>query len=153
MDRQTLINELTNIIGDYLKAQGLELVNLIYRYEGKDLFLRILVDRPEGGISLDECARLNNEISRVLDEKDILRERYILEVSSPGIDRPLAVKSDFSRCINRNVKFFLTEPIGGRRELEGLIYKVEEASVHIDAQGRRFEIPLSKIAKAKQIIG
>lgn len=84
-----------------MKNQNLDLVDIIYRYEGRGLVLRVLVDKPEGGITLDECAGLNNEISRILDEKDMLQQRYILEVSSPGLDRPLNSKNDFLRCINK----------------------------------------------------
>lgn len=152
MDRQTIIAELTNIISDYLKSQGVDLVDLIYRYAGRDLFLGILADRPEGGISLEECSQLNNQISRILDEKDILRQRYILEVSSPGLDRPIKTKNDFSRCINRKAKFFLLESIKDKIELDGIIIKVEDDSVYIDIDGEIFEIPLAKINKAKQIL-
>lgn len=152
MDRQEIISELKDIIDNYLKDKALDLVDLMYRYEGRDLFLRILVDRPEGGISLGECANLNHEINRILDEKDILRERYILEVSSPGLDRPLVTKSDFLRCINRKVRFWLSEPINSKIEMEGSITKVDDDSVYIDIKDEAVEIPLLNIKKAKQII-
>ena len=152
MDRQEIIAELRDIIGSYIKEQGLDLVDLVYRYEGKGLFLRILVDKPEGGISLDDCAYLNNEISRILDEKNILQERYILEVASPGLDRPLTTKKDFLRCMNKKARFFLNELVEERRELEGIINSVDDEAVYIDSQGRVIKIPLSKINKAKRVI-
>lgn len=152
MDRQTLIEELKSMIQDFLKTKNLYLVDLIYRYEGKDLVLRILVDKPEGGISLDECAYLNNNIGEILDEKDIIQGRYILEVFSPGLDWPLKSKDDFLRCINRSVRFFLNELINGKLELEGTINKVGDDSVYIDIDGNTIEIPISKITKAKQIV-
>lgn len=153
MDRQEIIAELKNIIGDYLKIQGLDLVDLVYRHEGRDLILRILVDKPEGGITIGECANLNERISNLLDEKDILQTRYIIEVSSPGLDRALKTKNDFLRCINRRVRFFLNELIDGKIELEGLISKVENDSVYIEVRNELIEIPLTKINKAKQVIG
>jgi ribosome maturation factor RimP len=152
MDRQAVVTELTVIIEDYLKDQGLDFVDLIYRYEGRDLFLRILVDRPEGGVTLDECSRINREIGDILEEKDIIQAKFILEVSSPGIDRPLKTKSDFSRCINRKVRFFLGEPVNGKIEWEGLISKTEDDRVYVDVEGDIIEIPLVKINKAKQVI-
>jgi ribosome maturation factor RimP len=152
MDRQEIIAQLQNIIDDYLKIQGLHLVDLIYRHEGRDLIVRILVDRPEGGITVGECAKLNIQISNLLDEKEILQTRYILEVVSPGLDRPLKTKNDFLRCTNRRVGFFLNEPINGKIELEGLISKVENDSVYIESRSEIIEIPLTKINKAKQII-
>jgi len=152
MDRQEIIAQLQNIIGDYLKIQGLDLVDLILRHEGRDSILRILVDRPEGGITVGECAKLNILISNLLDEKDILQTRYILEVASPGLDRPLKTKNDFSRCINKRARFFLNESINGKIELEGLISKVENDSVYIESRSEIIGIPLTKINKAKQII-
>jgi len=153
MDRQEIVAELKNIIGDYLKIQGLDLMDIIYRHEGRGLVLRVLVDRPDGGITLDECSGLNIQISNLLDEKEILQTRYILEVASPGLDRPLKTKNDFSRCINRKARFFFNEPINGKIELEGVISKVENESVFIDSNNEIIEIPLTRINKAKQIIG
>jgi ribosome maturation factor RimP len=152
MDRREIIAELRDVIGSYIKEQGLDLVDLVYRYEGGGLFLRILVDKPEGGISLDDCAYINNEISRILDEKNILQERYILEVASPGLDRPLTTKKDFLRCMNKKARFFLNELVEDRRELEGIINSVDDEAVYIDSQGRVIKIPLSKINKAKRVI-
>ena len=152
MDRQTVINELSSIIGEYLKMKELDLVDFIYRYEGRDLFLRIIAEKPEGGITLDECAHLNNELGLILDEKNILQTMYILEVFSPGIDRPLKTKNDFLRCINREVKFFLNESIEGKLELDGIIQKVDAEAVYIGTKDRILAIPISKIGKAKQII-
>lgn len=152
MDRQAIAAELKNIIGEYLLSQGLELVDIIYRHEGRDLILRVLLDRPEGGITLGECARLNIQISNLLDEKDILQTRYVLEVASPGLDRPLKAKNDFLRCINKKARFFLNEPVNGKIELEGTISKVENESVFIESNNEVIEIPLTRINKAKQII-
>jgi ribosome maturation factor RimP len=152
MDRQALINELTGILSDYIKNQGLDLIDVIYRYEGRDLFLRILVDRPQGGISLDECARLNNEIGRILDEKDIMQTRFILEVSSPGVDRPLKTKKDFLRCLDREVRFYLSESIRGKIEVRGRITKVGDESLCVEIDGEIVEISLDKINTAKQAL-
>jgi len=152
MDRQEIIAELKNVIGDYLKTRRMDLVDLILRHEGRGLILRILIDRPEGGITMGECAELNNQITILLDEKDILQTRYILEVASPGLDRPLKTKNDFSRCINRRARFFLNESINGKIELEGLISKVKNGSVYIESKDGVIEIPLARINKAKQII-
>ena len=151
MDREEIILELRDVVGSYLKDQGLDLIDLIYRYEGRDLILRILVDKPQGGITLEECAQLNKQISNILDEKDILQTRYVLEVSSSGLDRWLKTKSDFRRCINRRVRFFLNEAISGKMEWEGIINKVENDAVCVDTDDKIIEIPLLKIIKAKQV--
>jgi ribosome maturation factor RimP len=152
MDKQEIIEQLSSIIGDYLKIQGLDLVDLIYRREGSDFVLRILVDKPEGGITIGECTILNKQIGNLLDEKDVLEARYVLEVASPGLDRPLKTKSDFLRCINKKARFFFNEQINSKFELEGLISKLENDMVYIDIQGETIEVPLTKINQAKQII-
>ncbi|MFH1354588.1 MAG: ribosome maturation factor RimP [Candidatus Omnitrophota bacterium] len=152
MQNTELINELRIIIEDYIKSEGKELVDFIYRYEGKNLFLSILVDNAEGGISLDECTYLNESIGRILDGKEVLGQQYILEVSSPGLDRPLVNRGDFLRCLNKKAKFFLRELINGKIEWDGVISKVEGDSVYLDINGNLLEMPLSKINKAKQII-
>lgn len=153
MDRQAIIDTLKNIIGDYLKIQQLDLVDFICRHEGRNLIVSILVDRPGGGITLDECAQINKEMSRILDEQDILKMGYVLEVSSPGLDRLLKTRDDFSRCINRRVRFFLNEAIGGKVELEGIITKIEDDLVYVDIGDKIIPIPLSKINRGKQVIG
>jgi len=152
MDRENLISEFKVFLADFVKSRNLDLIDLIHRYEGGDLFLRILIDRPEGGISLGECAGLNRELGDLLDEKNILEQRYILEVSSPGLDRPLKTENDFKRCLNKKAKFFLSGFINGKLEWDGIITKVEQVVVYVDTGSGTLEIPLDKINKAKLII-
>jgi len=153
MFREETITLLQQIVRDYLKAQGYDLVELIYRYEGGGLFLRILTDRPKGGITFGECSLLNNQIGAILDEKNLLDTKYILEVSSPGLDRPLKTKNDFLRCLNRKIRLFLAEPLNGKMEIEGKISGVAGDNLVVDLEAGITEVPLSKISKAKQVIG
>ena len=152
MDKQALFDELNTLIEQYLCGRDIQLIDLIYRYEGRNLFLRILVDRPSGGITIDECASLNRDISGLLEEKNILDRRYILEVSSPGLDRPLKTKNDFLRCINRKVRFFLAEPKDGKLEMEGVIHSVNDELVCIEREGLIIPLALDIINKAVQVI-
>jgi ribosome maturation factor RimP len=152
MRKDEIACELENIIRDHLVCLGLELVELVYRFEGRYMVLRLLVDRPEGGITIDECARLNIEISSILDEKNIIQERFSLEVSSPGLDRPLKSRNDFIRSLNRRVKFFLSAPVHGKIEIDGKITQVNEQSVSVDTAGIVSDIDFNIINKAKQII-
>ncbi len=147
-----MIIEFKSFLADFLKTRNLDLIDVIHRYEGRDLFLRILVDKPEGGISLGECALLNRALSDILDERNILEQRYILEVSSPGLDRPLKTENDFSRCLNKRVRFFLNEFINGKLEWDGIINNVSGGTVYIDVGKVTIQAPLDKINKAKQII-
>jgi len=152
MDRQEAALRLREIIGEFLENQGIELVDLIFHYEGRDLVLRVLADLPSGCINLDECARLNREIGVMLDEKDILQEGYLLEVSSPGLDRPLYTKKDFLRNKNKLIKFFLKEMVEGKIEWDGVLTNIEGESLFIDVKGKNLEIPVAKINKAKLIL-
>jgi len=152
MDRQGIQEELTVLISSFLRERSLDFVDLTYRMEGKSAVLKVLVDRPEGGITLDECSELNRQISELLDQRDILSQKYILEVSSPGIDRPLKTEGDFRRALNREVRFFLNVPVDGRTEISGVVKFVGAASVSIDTDSGILEIEYVNIVKAKQII-
>jgi ribosome maturation factor RimP len=152
MTNQAIINNLEQVVGEYLRPKGIELVELQYRTQGRNISLRILVDNPEGGISLDECASLSYELGNIFEQNNIIQQRYILEVSSPGLDRPLHNKRDFERCLNKNVKFFLNGQISGKIEWDGVIKQVNEVFVIIDTTKAVLELPLDKIHKAKQII-
>ena len=101
---------------------------------------------------MDECAMLNRGIGRLLDEKDIIKDRYMLEVASPGLDRPLRTKEDFSRFLNKKARFFLNNPINAKIEWEGLIVRVEAESVFINIKRENVEVPFVKVNKAKLII-
>jgi ribosome maturation factor RimP len=150
MNNREAAQELKEMISPLLQDQGLVLVDLRLMRTGRGKILRLLVDRKEGGIKLQDCARLNQMIGNMLDEQDIIKERYTLEVSSPGLDRDLLVKEDFLRCVNRQVRVFLREPVNEKMELEGKVGRVVGESVYIDTALEVIEIPLSKITKAKQ---
>jgi ribosome maturation factor RimP len=152
MDKQELIIELENLLGDYLKSLGLDLVELICRYEGRGLVLRLLVDKPEGGITLEECAGLNSQMGNLLEEKNIIPERYILEVASPGLDRPLKARNDFRRCLNRRAKFFLSQALNGKIELDGAIKEAGPDTLSIETAAGLVQLSYSIINRAKQII-
>ena len=98
--------------------------------------LRLLVDKIYGGITLDECARLNEKICDVIQTEGIIKQRYILEVSSPGIDRFLLTREDFSRCLNRKVRIFFNQCRDGKYEISGTIISVTEAGLNLDFEGK-----------------
>lgn len=152
MDKEVLALEVRGIIEGYLKDKGFTLVELILRHEGRDLAVRILADRPEGGITVSECAYLNRELSQLIDERGLINQSYILEVSSPGIDRPLQKKEDFLRCTGKKVQIFLSEPVKEKWEWEGEINRIENDTVYINLVDEEIQVPLLKIRKAKQVI-
>lgn len=151
MDYQTLIEDLKKIILPVLEGDNVELVEFDLVKSRPRPTLRLLVDKKEGGINLQECAALNEAIGKALDESNIMQGGYILEVASPGLDRPLKTRNDFSRCVNRRVRLFLNEPIMGKQELEGVIDKVSEEALYINIEGKQEEILFFRVNKAKQI--
>jgi len=151
MVNQDILVQLNKIIGENLAENNFELVEFTHRYEGRDLVLRLFVDKPEGGITMDECASLNRSLGQLLDEKDMIPVHYILEVSSSGLDRPLMSRKDFMRCLNKQAVFFLNEPVNGKLQAQGRIISAGDTSVFIDDSGQVLEIPLTKINKAKLI--
>lgn len=152
MDYAAFTDELKKALQPILDEEAIELVELISVRTRKNLLLRLLVDRRGGGISLGDCAQLNEKIRAYLDTTNIAGPDYLLEVSSPGVDRPLKTKKDFLRCMNKRVKFFLNEAINGKIEIIGIIANVEEDNVVIDAGGRVMHMPLVNISRAKQVI-
>ena len=147
--QQTLLEEIKKRVGPLLKANGMELVDLFISRGRRRSLLRFLVDKPTG-ITLDECARLNQEISRFLDEENIVQESYVLEVSSPGLDRPMKNTRDFQRCLGQIVKIALHQPLNGQNVWIGFMDGVDEENIIIRAeQGERVRIARKDIAWAK----
>jgi ribosome maturation factor RimP len=152
MDKYELESRLTSVITEYLAEQHLELVELTVRRQGPDMCVKVLADRPEGGISLSECAGVNRQLTRIIEEGSFFPGGYAVEVSSPGLDRPLTTKNDFSRCRGRRVQVFLREQYSGKFEYGGSIEGVDEEAVLIKTQDQVVRLPLSVISKAKQTL-
>jgi ribosome maturation factor RimP len=136
-----------------LDSKRLELVDLEYARTGKDAVLRLFIDK-EGGIALDDCADVSHELSAILDVEDIIPCNYTLEVSSPGLDRPLKKPEDYQRFAGRLVKIRTYDQClddsGNRRKtflgtLEGLV----DGSIRMTLkEGQTASIPLERVAKA-----
>jgi ribosome maturation factor RimP len=145
-----LKEKLKGILSPLIQDNKVELIDLEIKGTGPYSILRIYVDRP-GGITLDECARLSSKLSDFLDVEDLIPHRYTLEVSSPGLDRPLTSEKDFSRKIGEKVKIFLKEPMGKKNELEGQIKDLKEDKLFLDEEGEEKIVPFDKILKGKII--
>jgi ribosome maturation factor RimP len=144
---ETLLQEVREVVEPILRSQGFELVDLEYQRESRGWVLRIYLDR-EGGVTLDDCAGVSHEVGAVLEVKDVIPTAYVLEISSPGLTRPLKKPEDFNRFQNRLVKIKLYKPLDGRRNFKGTLLGLEGETVRVEADGQVFEIPLQSIAKA-----
>jgi ribosome maturation factor RimP len=144
---ENLLQEVRQVVEPILESQGLELVDLEYQRESQGWVLRIYLDR-EGGVSLDDCAGVSHEVGAVLEVKDLIPSAYILEVSSPGLTRPLKKPEDFNKFRNQMVKIKLYEPLDGRRNFKGTLLGLEGDRVRVEVEQQVYELPLQRIAKA-----
>lgn len=147
MKFEKLLQEVRQVVEPILESLGLELVDLEYQRESHGWVLRIYLDR-EGGVSLDDCAGISHEVGAVLEVKDLIPSAYILEVSSPGLTRPLKKPEDFNKFRNQMVKIKLYEPLDGRRNFKGTLLGLEGDRVRVEVEQQVYELPLQRIAKA-----
>lgn len=135
------------IVEPHLEKQGLELVHLEYR-SGRRAHLCFYIDKP-GGVTLVDCESASRSISDLLDTHDPIPQSYVLEVSSPGVERPLTKEQDFERFRGEVVKVYTDEPLDGRKKFNGTLEGVKNSCVAVQLEeGGRIEIPLEIINKA-----
>ncbi|MBF0522668.1 MAG: hypothetical protein HQL24_06390 [Candidatus Omnitrophica bacterium] len=151
MDDQ-LKQNIVGILEPLLAQCTAELIELNVIERGKDVVIQILADKISGRITVDECSWLNKELARVLEENPIAGEDFSVEVSSPGLDRPLKTEKDFLRVVGREVVFYLADFIEGKKEHSGIINKVSADEVEVSTKNGAIAIPLNKINKAVQVI-
>ncbi len=142
-----IIERVNSLIENYLEENGIELVEITYRREQGGMVLRLLADTPDG-ITVAECEALNNYLSEALDKEEVIAEHFILEVASPGLDRPIATDGDFARAMGKELDIRMYEPIYGRREYQGKLIGMDKENVVIELNGISIVIPRTKIAKA-----
>ncbi len=149
---QDLEADIKNVLMPMLVQEEVDLVNFKVTRQGRNVVVDILVDKPQGGINLDECAKINKQLNNRLEEGNIISQDYYLMVSSPGLDWPLKTRKDFLRTLNKEIRFFLTEKWEGRQEYAGLLESVTDTDAQIRVGGKQILIPLEKISKALQVI-
>ena len=135
-----------------IQSMGYELLGVtIVSESGKQIF-RIYIDSPQG-VSVDDCSQVSHQVSAVLDVEDVMQGAYHLEVSSPGIDRPLFEIDHFSKQIGCQVKIRLHHPIEDRRQYKGLLQRVEGENIYLLVEGMTHEVvlPFAEIEKANVI--
>lgn len=147
-----MVDKIKAVIEPILQEERIELVEIIFRKEAGRQVLRLLVDK-DTGIKLSDCMKLNEKISKVLDETDIIQETYIIEVDSPGIDRPFKTKRDYERAVGRIVRITLSERIMDKKEHIGRLEEISDIGVKIDLKKKGIiEISFEKIIRAREEI-
>jgi ribosome maturation factor RimP len=151
----SVVEQVRTIASRVAATYALEIFDVQFRREAGGMVLRVQIDRPgpaataEDSVSVDDCARVSRDLSAVLDVEDVVPTGYILEVSSPGLDRPLRHADDYRRFAGRRAKVVMREPIDGQTYFKGRLGGLEDGWVLIDADdGRRHRIPVGIITRA-----
>jgi ribosome maturation factor RimP len=146
------MSQLEPVIAPAVEAAGYRLVRL--RLIGrKNKTLQIMAERPDGHMDVEDCARLSRALSDFLDREDPIEGEYVLEVSSPGIDRPLTRLTDFSRWSGHEAKLELTAPdASGRKRFKGMLLGLDGNDVILDVDAKRLRFPFRSIAEAKLVL-
>ena len=131
---------------------GLELIDVEYVKEGTEWYLRLFLDKDvENGIDLDDCELISRALSDILEEKDPIAQAYRLEVSSPGIERPLKRTKDFQCFAGEKVQVKTFSEVEGKKQFIGILGETTEEAVLLDVEGTIISIPRKKISKANLV--
>ncbi len=146
MDRRDTVRQLWEVLPPHLAEQGYELIEVEVTGGGRPV-VRLYLDKP-GGFTLDDCTQATRLLSPLLDTLDFLSERYLLEVSSPGIDRPLRRPEDFSRFHGESVRITTETPSAGRSRFRGTLTGFADGLVGVECEGETYRIHIENVKKA-----
>ncbi|MEE8317888.1 MAG: ribosome maturation factor RimP [Candidatus Omnitrophota bacterium] len=148
-ETKKIINEVSPLVEGFLHESGMEMVDLEFRFESGRWTLRIFIDK-ERGVTVDDCANVNKELGYLIEAKNIIDYHYVLEVSSPGLNRPLKKEKDFMRSIGKMIKLELARPVNKRSKFTGRLTNVREGMISLLVDnGSLVELPLKEIDKAR----
>jgi ribosome maturation factor RimP len=140
---------LQELLQPVVEGLGYECVGIEYQPAGGRTTLCVYIDREEG-ISVDDCEKVSRQVGAVLDVEDVIRGHYTLEVSSPGLDRPLFTPEHYRRFIGSQVHLRLESLLEGRRKIDGLLVDVDaEDTVTVQAEGNEYRVPFDSIARGR----
>ncbi len=142
--------QLRKVLEAGVQGQGFELVEVELSGTGRHTLLRVYIDSP-AGVTVDDCARVSNQLSAILDVEDLIDGRYTLEVSSPGLDRPLVTPEDFTRFTGEMIKVRLGQPLSGRKNFKGRLIAVAPEHVVLGLDGETLDVAFDRIEKARLI--
>lgn len=149
LSKKRVIDIVKDLLDPYLKENGYELFYIEYQKEGKDWFLRVYIDSKEG-ISIDDCEKVTRFLSPKLDEADPIDKNYFLEVSSPGIDRPLIKDSDYEKYKGEIIDIFLYKAIDSKKVISGeLVGLIDNQIIIKDETENEMKVPKAFASKVK----
>ncbi len=149
MGKREVQQQVTQIADKVLtQFPTLELVDVEYVKEGPDWVLRVFIDKP-GGVEIDDCELVSRELSERLDDTDPIPGAYLLEVSSPGLERPLKSEADFQRFAGELVKVTTFVPVAGQKEWQGTLLGLTDGKVQLETSSGTVEVPQEQLASAR----
>ncbi|MDF2612651.1 MAG: hypothetical protein K0S71_437 [Clostridia bacterium] len=151
MNKKQIVDQVTRELETILDQNKFELVDVEFVKEGPTFYLRIYIDK-EGGITIDDCQKTSRAIEKVLDEKDTIKDPYILEVSSPGLDRILKKDKDFEKFKGSMVEVKLYEPISKKKQFIAELVSKDSEELIIEDEGNEIKIPMKNVAVVRLAI-
>lgn len=149
---KSLVEQIETLITPSLSSMGFNLVKVTFMDGKKSQTLQIMAERTDGTMTVDDCANVSRQVSAILDVEDVISSAYRLEVSSPGIDRPLVRLSDYPKFIGHDAKVETVLPIDGRKRFTGKIKAVEGETVILTVDGKDHNLPFIDIQSAKLVL-
>lgn len=149
MERDRTVSRIWELATQIADGEAMEVIDVELRREGTRAgrVLRVYLDK-EGGPNVDDLGRVSRQLSELLDSQDIVEGSYTLEVSSPGINRPLKKPEHFQRFIGKRVRIRTGDMIDGRRSFLGILSEVSGDTIRIEVEGKPYQIPFSMIEKS-----
>jgi len=147
MIKNTLIDKLITLIEPITTDLKYELYHLEYVREGNEYYLRIYIDKENGGISLEDCEKVSRAVSGLLDVEDPIEEAYYLEVSSPGIDRVLYTEKHLQKYMGAKIEVEISGLLDGKKKYEGELTDFNSEELKIKAEGNEVSIPRNKVSR------
>ena len=147
---QLIEQRVTDLVSGLLDEMGYELIHVEYLSLRERWVLRLYLDK-EGGVTIEDCARVSRELGDLIDVKDVISHEYVLEVSSPGLDRPLRKKEHFLDVIGKKIKVRVATPVNERRNFTGCLKDFQDGNLILETEGGEASLPWKDIERANLV--
>nr|WP_300091182.1 ribosome maturation factor RimP [Sedimentibacter sp.] len=151
MNKKSIESSVQDLVEDIIRSSEIELIDIEYVKEGPFKYLRVYLDKAEG-ITVDDCADVSRALNKKLDEVDLIKEQYFLEVSSPGVERPFKTDADYQKNIGNFVEAKFYKPIDGRKSVEGILAEKQDNHVIIQAGEENIKVEIKDISKINRVL-
>lgn len=148
MSKQSIEERVMEFTQPVVDQLGLELVDVEFVKEGASWYLRVYIDKP-GGVEVDDCQAVSGQVSDLLDQHDPISQAYYLEVSSPGLDRPLKKDKDFQRYAGELVKLNTYAPLDGKKSFTGKLIGLQDDGIHVEVSGKELIFSKDKVSSVR----